>query len=137
MIARCISWATHCDSHRPSFHSLSLASRLVLIFPSFEMAIPKTEPDDDCFAISARRGRLKQWKQNLAVSVIKQGPVPQHIGLILDGNRRWGRQRFMHLRETYMQGWLRMIRVRLSHNSPRFSSIGDEQLLSQLIHRYG
>lgn len=27
--------------------------------------------------------------ERLAIKVIKQGPVPQHVAFIMDGNRRW------------------------------------------------
>lgn len=29
------------------------------------------------------------WLESLAVNVIKQGPIPNHIAIIMDGNRRY------------------------------------------------
>ena len=31
------------------------------------------------------------WYQRLLVSMIKYGPIPQHIAFIMDGNRRYAR----------------------------------------------
>jgi ditrans,polycis-polyprenyl diphosphate synthase len=37
-----------------------------------------------------RNEELKlSWFENLAIKVIKQGPIPRHIAFIMDGNRRW------------------------------------------------
>ncbi|KAF9950000.1 hypothetical protein BGZ70_001554 [Mortierella alpina] len=35
---------------------------------------------------------LKEFLFRAAVKVVQCGPIPQHIGLIMDGNRRYGRK---------------------------------------------
>lgn len=35
--------------------------------------------------------RFIHYLQLLLVNVIKSGPVPQHVAMIMDGNRRWAK----------------------------------------------
>ena len=42
----------------------------------------------------------RKWLENS----IKSKPVPQHIGVILDGNRRWARNKGITLEESYRIG---------------------------------
>jgi ditrans,polycis-polyprenyl diphosphate synthase len=44
------------------------------------------------------------WFEKFAVNVIKSGPVPKHIGIILDGNRRHARERNLETFEGHKQG---------------------------------
>jgi len=44
---------------------------------------------------------------------IKNGPMPLHVGIIPDGNRRWSRQNKLSLREGYYHGYLKLKEVLL------------------------
>jgi len=37
-------------------------------------------------------------------SEVKKGSMPSHLGIILDGNRRWARERNLDLKRAYMEG---------------------------------
>lgn len=37
-----------------------------------------------------REEELKlSWFERFAIKIIKQGPIPNHVAFIMDGNRRW------------------------------------------------
>lgn len=42
--------------------------------------------------------------KELILSVMKTGPVPLHIGLIMDGNRRYAKQRELALKDGHTAG---------------------------------
>jgi tritrans,polycis-undecaprenyl-diphosphate synthase [geranylgeranyl-diphosphate specific] len=42
---------------------------------------------------------------------IKNGPLPNHVGIIPDGNRRWARERGEPLSEAYFQGYKKLREV--------------------------
>lgn len=43
--------------------------------------------------------------------ILQTGPVPQHIGFVMDGNRRFARQRNIELKEGHSAGFESMARV--------------------------
>lgn len=53
--------------------------------------------------------KIGRWGEPLyercLLAEIKERPIPQHIGIILDGNRRWARARGLPLSEGYRKGF--------------------------------
>lgn len=45
-----------------------------------------------------------QFIEKAMLSIIKTGPLPDHIGLIMDGNRRFAKQRSMQLVDGHTAG---------------------------------
>lgn len=53
-----------------------------------------------------REEELKlSWFEKLAIKIIKQGPVPAHIAIIMDGNRRWATQKHLNKCEGHKIGF--------------------------------
>lgn len=42
---------------------------------------------------------------------LETGPLPRHVGIIPDGNRRWARIHGASLLEAYMQGYRNLVRI--------------------------
>ncbi|MCI4438586.1 di-trans,poly-cis-decaprenylcistransferase [archaeon] len=67
----------------------------------------KTVVYDSFFRLIGKLARLnlvtKLYEEELK-SQIKNGPLPQHIALILDGNRRWSSKQGVDLRTGYLMG---------------------------------
>lgn len=70
-------------------------------------SVLKTILYDSFFKLVGRLARLnlvtKLYEEELK-SQIKNGPLPQHIALILDGNRRWSSKQGVDLRTGYLVG---------------------------------
>lgn len=47
---------------------------------------------------------FNNWTRGLVMAALQRGPLPRHIGFILDGNRRWGRQYGLSIDDTYRTG---------------------------------
>ncbi|KAK9236129.1 putative undecaprenyl diphosphate synthase-domain-containing protein [Lipomyces kononenkoae] len=48
---------------------------------------------------------LIAWTQELFMSVLKTGPVPQHVAFVMDGNRRFARRRKLEVKEGHSAGF--------------------------------
>ncbi len=48
---------------------------------------------------------LTRWTRNTVGAVLKVRPLPQHIGLIMDGNRRFAEQRRAECIEGHKYGY--------------------------------
>ncbi|KAJ8096708.1 putative undecaprenyl diphosphate synthase-domain-containing protein [Lipomyces tetrasporus] len=48
---------------------------------------------------------LIAWAQEIFMSVLKTGPVPQHVAFVMDGNRRFARRRKLEVREGHSAGF--------------------------------
>ena len=42
--------------------------------------------------------------KNFILKIIQKGPIPQHIGFIMDGNRRWGFKNRVSIPEAHYKG---------------------------------
>ncbi|XP_046581361.1 dehydrodolichyl diphosphate synthase complex subunit Dhdds-like [Haliotis rubra] len=49
--------------------------------------------------------RNRSWLQRVCASVLKAGPVPKHIGIIMDGNRRFAVKNSMEKAEGHLKGF--------------------------------
>ncbi|XP_071113063.1 dehydrodolichyl diphosphate synthase complex subunit DHDDS-like [Haliotis cracherodii] len=49
--------------------------------------------------------RNRSWMQRMCASVLKAGPVPKHIGIIMDGNRRFAAKNSMEKAEGHLKGF--------------------------------
>jgi short-chain Z-isoprenyl diphosphate synthase len=74
---------------------------------------PAAQPGTGAGSRSGRRFSLAQLLfrpvygvyERFLLDQVRRGPIPRHIGLILDGNRRFGRvQGFVHTRDAYSVG---------------------------------
>ena len=57
----------------------------------------------DSMSSNVRRGLIK---------VLATGPVPQHVAFVMDGNRRYARQRNMAIKEGHRNGFSALQQVR-------------------------
>lgn len=53
-----------------------------------------------------------QSLQQLAINALKTGPIPQHVGLVMDGNRRFARLRQIETAEGHNMGFEALAKVR-------------------------
>jgi len=67
----------------------------------------------DSLSSAFRRGLIK---------VLAAGPVPQHIAFVMDGNRRYARQRNMAIKQGHADGFHALRQVRASFISVGFLS---------------
>jgi ditrans,polycis-polyprenyl diphosphate synthase len=49
--------------------------------------------------------------RELLIGALKQGPVPQHIAFVMDGNRRFARERHIETVEGHNMGFEALARV--------------------------
>lgn len=52
------------------------------------------------------------WLRELLISALKQGPVPQHVAFVMDGNRRFARSHGIETVEGHNLGFEALARVR-------------------------
>ncbi|KAK9455716.1 Decaprenyl diphosphate synthase-like protein [Dipodascopsis uninucleata] len=45
------------------------------------------------------------WSQEIFMSVLRTGPVPQHVAFVMDGNRRFAKRRKLEVREGHSAGF--------------------------------
>lgn len=55
----------------------------------------------------------------LLIYVLRTGPIPKHIALIMDGNRRYARLRKLEIEQGHSAGAESLEEVRLSLRIPR------------------
>jgi undecaprenyl pyrophosphate synthase len=53
-----------------------------------------------------------KWSRDLLMNIAQQGPIPEHIGLIMDGNRRFARTHDMPIEQGHRLGAAAMTKVR-------------------------
>lgn len=47
----------------------------------------------------------KGFAQELAINLLKTGPIPQHVAFIMDGNRRFAKMNGLELGEGHIAGF--------------------------------
>ena len=50
--------------------------------------------------------------QRVLLGVLKAGPIPQHVAFIMDGNRRYAREKGVKVIEGHVDGFVALRRVR-------------------------
>jgi hypothetical protein len=61
------------------------------------------------------------WLRDIAISriqrvllgVLKAGPIPQHVAFIMDGNRRYARDKGVKVIQGHLEGFVALRRVRV------------------------
>ncbi|KAK9479724.1 Decaprenyl diphosphate synthase-like protein [Lipomyces japonicus] len=51
------------------------------------------------------------WAQEIFMSVLRTGPVPQHVAFVMDGNRRFARRRKLEVKEGHSAGFESLARI--------------------------
>lgn len=51
------------------------------------------------------------WIRDLLIGALRQGPVPQHVAFVMDGNRRFARQHQIETIEGHNLGFEALARV--------------------------
>jgi ditrans,polycis-polyprenyl diphosphate synthase len=56
----------------------------------------------------------KDWLQEKAISILKKGKIPRHVGIILDGNRRFAKKLGATNTLTgHFEGYKRLTKVKI------------------------
>lgn len=66
------------------------------------------------YPISAVLHRLHAWLTTLLLALIALGPMPKHIGFVMDGNRRYARSRGQKVARGHKMGSDSLKRVSLA-----------------------
>jgi ditrans,polycis-polyprenyl diphosphate synthase len=53
----------------------------------------------------------RSWTQKLFGNVLKSGPVPKHVAIIMDGNRRFARLKNIKKIEGHISGFEKLVEV--------------------------
>lgn len=53
------------------------------------------------------------------ISILKTGPVPKHVGLIMDGNRRYAKKKALALKDGHLAGAASLVSVSDTTKSPK------------------
>ena len=61
---------------------------------------------------------VRRQLERLVIAVLSAGPIPRHVGFIMDGNRRYARGRNMEVFRGHSDGFEALRRVR----TPKFQS---------------
>lgn len=61
--------------------------------------------------LCAVRDSLYSYAQSAVIKTLEAGPQPAHIAFIMDGNRRWSRQRGFHVQQGHQMGFEALKRV--------------------------
>lgn len=51
------------------------------------------------------------WMRDVCVNAIQQGPVPQHVAFVMDGNRRFARKSHIETAEGHNMGFEALAKV--------------------------
>lgn len=57
-----------------------------------------------------RQGSVPWWRRLIA-AVLRAGPIPKHVAIIMDGNRRFARKNSIERAEGHLKGFDKMAEV--------------------------
>lgn len=55
----------------------------------------------------------RTWSQKLLGNILKSGHLPKHVAIIMDGNRRYARERHLKKIEGHRSGFEKLVEVNL------------------------
>src|SRR5690606_32234095 len=58
--------------------------------------------------------------RELLINALRQGPIPQHVAFVMDGNRRFARRSHLETVEGHNLGFEALARVRVGEKCPFF-----------------
>lgn len=53
----------------------------------------------------------RTWAQRICGTILKNGPIPKHVAIIMDGNRRYARNKNMKKIEGHISGFEKLVEV--------------------------
>lgn len=53
----------------------------------------------------------RSWTQRLFGNILKNGPLPKHVAIIMDGNRRYAKSRNIKKIEGHISGFEKLVEV--------------------------
>lgn len=53
----------------------------------------------------------RTWTQKLFAKILQNGPLPKHVAIIMDGNRRFAREHNMKKIEGHVSGFEKLVEV--------------------------
>ena len=62
----------------------------------------------------------RTWCQRAFGEVLKVGPLPKHVGIIMDGNRRYAKSTNIKKIEGHISGFEKLVEVRSTHSWLKF-----------------
>ena len=57
----------------------------------------------------------RSWSQKLFGEILKNGPLPKHVAIIMDGNRRYAKTRNIKKIEGHISGFEKLVEVKKIH----------------------
>ena len=64
----------------------------------------------------------RTWSQKLFGDILKNGPLPKHVAIIMDGNRRYAKSRNIQKIEGHISGFEKLVEVSFKNTfTPRKS----------------
>jgi ditrans,polycis-polyprenyl diphosphate synthase len=53
----------------------------------------------------------RSWSQKVFGEILKNGPLPKHVAIIMDGNRRYAKSRNIKKIEGHISGFEKLVEV--------------------------
>ena len=57
----------------------------------------------------------RTWSQKLFGNMLKNGPLPKHVALIMDGNRRYAQNKKIEKIKGHISGFEKLVEVNLNY----------------------
>ena len=96
---------TYVVQHNPSWFIYFIYFLLILI-TKFPVLLHS-------FQLHANMSPDSTWPKDFLRLLVQQGPVPKHVGFIMDGNRRYGKEHAIPLAKAYRIGAQTLENVRI------------------------
>jgi ditrans,polycis-polyprenyl diphosphate synthase len=64
--------------------------------------------------VHSLRDKVIDHMWHFLLSVLKAGPIPQHVAFIMDGNRRYARAKAVKVKQGHVEGYIALRRVCLT-----------------------
>ena len=62
----------------------------------------------------------RTWSQKIFGNILKNGPIPKHIAIIMDGNRRYAKNKNIEKIEGHKSGFNKLFEVKINSIFLRF-----------------